>query len=828
MTQLLRTGGLPLLSGGEQSAAAPQGAGPGGGIRLRNGLIVGPGAIVQQPDILLAAFGGQPAFDAFTGANGTALSAHAADAGLGTWQAGTDVNSLAQAGASTIQTNAARMTAGGAAGGKYAPSGNKVGFDHVELYADLGRADGGDVDTYQGLVVRTDGGPAATYNGLFVRWVRVDASTVDIVCVPVVSGAPQPTVTIIAGYAWASGTGKRLGVALRGNSLTVYTEPTGGGARTTFPPVTLTGSLPAAVTANAYVGLNGKSTAGAIHTWDNFTVVGGIEVHACLGIFPFEQQGGASAACAGIIFLYDKSGQFVLLAQMGEDLTNLRGFTAYSVYTQALPPQMTGFEMFGKFYYNEFARQTAATRKGMGVFDPAGAGTITVPTFVLNGGAATSLRFRGIAKHRGATIIGWGYDDEITPDGPHILRYSKYLFPDTWVPDGTETSAGKAAIGTLNVPIIACAQSGQYTIIGKQNEIFLFDGDYSSQFYARQIGKANGPVSTVGMCSTGPLAVWMSANGPVVSQEGSAPELIGLDQITRRFLSYMDLTNAACAYDSRNSRVGFGLRRKYDDHGDPVASTYLTEILWWDHVRNVFYPGDVPRQFWCLGTTKGPDLNLPGPSGVVANITASKVTSHSAEIAYTPGDQSPDVTFVLEYRQNGTTTWVQGVTSGQATYSVILQNLLPSTHFDVRIAEVRNSQTGTFVESLDLFTTQATGAVEDPTTVTVEEINFIVIYDYKFSQVRCKFSKRLADFDTAVALYRNIVNNSATATKVAVSTAFGTFRGGSASGELTDPQFYAVGVPLYYWLREENARLGTTSAFVQATPAPITIHGEPT
>ena len=191
------------------------------------------------------------------------------------------------------------------------------------------------------------------------------------------------------------------------------------------------------------------------------------EMGGCLAVFPFEQQGGASAASQGVAFGWDKLANKIRLHQLLEDLTIDRSLVAYSSYTEALPPQITGFEMFGKFYFCEYARETTTLRKGMAVFDPASGGSVSIPTFVFNAGSATALKFRGIAKHRGATILGWGYWRETDVDGPHVMRYCKYGAPDTWVPDTSETTGGFFNIGTLEVPVVACATSGRYTIIGK-------------------------------------------------------------------------------------------------------------------------------------------------------------------------------------------------------------------------------------------------------------------------------------------------------------------------------------------------------------------------
>jgi hypothetical protein len=554
-------------------------------------------------------------------------------------------------------------------------------------------------------------------------------------------------------------------------------------------------------------------------------IAGPVENHAVCGIFPFTTQGGASAESAGIAFSFNATDDIVYLHQLDENGAILRTFSAFTTYTEAQPPQITGFEMFGKFYFADYSFNTASGRKGLSVFDPAGVGAITHPTFDLSAGgaAAAVLRFRGISKHRGATILGWGYQNEEAGliDMPHILRWCKYLTPDTWIPDTTDQTANFAAIGTLNLAIVACAMSGQVSIVGKAQEIFALDGDYSSQFYVRQIGQEKGPVSTVGMVSIGDAAVWMSLYGPMISENGGPIAEIALDRVARRFLSYLDLARCWTAHDSARNRVVFALRRKEDDDGELVSSTYLTDLLWWDYKRNEFGVQGLPNQIFCIGTIRGQGVTLAGPTGTVSALAASGIGTGLATVSWTPGDANPDVTFEVQYRQNGTSTWLAGGTTPPATPSRQLSGLNASTHYDTQVRQIRNGQVSAYTTGADLFTTSALPATPNPAAAAVDETgNTETVKGITYSQIEATWTGFTAS-NTLVRLYRRYDSSAPTSgVDVAVASA------SPGTGHATDPSYQQVGQNRWYWLRTEATDgSGAVGSFVSCTPAPITPTG---
>jgi hypothetical protein len=551
----------------------------------------------------------------------------------------------------------------------------------------------------------------------------------------------------------------------------------------------------------------------------------GEEAHACVGCFPFETAGDLSASQA-IAFTYNDTDNTIYLHHIGEDFSVMRTLAAYTSYTETQPPQITGFEMFSKFYFCDYAQNTAAVRKGFSYYDPLAGGSVTTPTFevVAGGTGAAALRFRGITRHRGATILGWGYQSEEITVGEHWLRNSKYGEPGTWIADNDETTAGFILVGTTGMAIVGCARSGRYTIIGKPNEIFALDGDYSSQFHYDQIGGEHGPLSTVGITSIGTAAVWMSDEGPAISGQGGRVELLGLDKVTRRFLNYMDLNVCSAVHDARNTRVLFALRRKLDDNGNVVDEDYLTELLAWDYKRNAFIPSDLPAPIWALGRSRGPGLDLAAPSGVVSAITATEITSHAALIGWTPGDTAPDVTFDVQYRQTGDTDWIPTVPlqTGQALYEYRLSALDVLTNYDVRVRQVRNSQASAWVESLALFWTLSSGEVADPVNldVAVQKIIYWTKYDYTYPLLT--WDAHYAHPDVVLRLYAHTANAFSAATMVLeVNPKVG--RANDPTTRIVTPHTtgFSASPPIYYWAREENDTTGITSRATEATTFPL-------
>lgn len=491
---------------------------------------------------------------------------------------------------------------------------------------------------------------------------------------------------------------------------------------------------------------------------------GANENDAAIYGFPFATQGGASAASAGVAFSFDTSGNLIFLHQLGEDSSILRTLTAYSSYVEAAPPQMTGFQMFGRAYFCEDGRESVANRKGLAYFDPAGAGSVTIPTFQLDAGPAAALRFKGISQHQKATILGWGYYTETTPDRSHCLRYCKYGDPTTWVPDGTPDSAGFVFVGTPDLPIIACAPSGPYSVIGKTSEIFRLSGSYEDQFALDPIGVANGPVSTFGMTATDDMAVWMSQNGPAVSVNGGNVQLLAHPRVIRRMQTYFDLSYACAAHDANNTRVGFLLRRRSTLDGTPITDFWGTQILWWDYARDAVTIQGTPTSCFCLFTTDGPGISLAGPSGTPVAL-ASSVTSTSATLSWTHAGGDPTAQVSVEYRVAGTTPFTAAGPTSAGAVGWLVSGLSPGTTYDWRLRYVKNGQYGSYTATVQ-FTTSVASSVGTPSDFTGAVTNAYLYGGKLYSDVTFGWTPGEFASGAQTELYENTVNDFASATRI--------------------------------------------------------------
>lgn len=520
----------------------------------------------------------------------------------------------------------------------------------------------------------------------------------------------------------------------------------------------------------------------------------------------FTTQGGASEASAGACVSWDAASQELYLHQLGDSGSILQQVLAYSGYVEPYPPQITSFEMFERFYVCPYGRETAASRKGMGYYNPVG-NTFTIPTFDVGGGAA-ALRFRGIAKHRGATILGWGYLDNTTPGVSHVLRYCKYGTPDTWVADTTPTTAGYINVGTLNVPIVACAASGPYTVLGKTSEIFVLDGDYSEQFSYRQIGTAHGPISTAGMVSTGPLCMWMSEKGPAYSLNGADVDLLASERVLRRMLTYFDLSTACAVHDSQNTRVGFLLRRQRDLTGTPVSTNWPDQILWWDYQRDALHTQGTPTTCWSIFPINAITPALNGPVGVPANLVSVPTTT-GAGLSWDHSVGDPTAQVSIEYGASGSGVWtVLGPTSVGAT-SWTLSGLDSTTLYDWRLRYLKNGQYGSYTATASFLTASLPS---DPTNVAVAMTDIYVFGGKTYLVGTVSWTQTEFSRGSTVEVYENTVNDPRTSALVA------NLASSTTSTSFTKEQDFVT--PYYYWVTQRLAD-SAQSAVVLATPAPI-------
>lgn len=545
---------------------------------------------------------------------------------------------------------------------------------------------------------------------------------------------------------------------------------------------------------------------------------GAAENDAVCGIWPFATQGGASAASAGIAFSFDTSANKLWLHQLGEDSSILRTLQAYTGYNETAPPQMTGFEFFGKFIVCPDGREAAASRLGLGIYDPV-ANTFTIPSLDIapGGVAAAPLRFRGIAKHQGATVLGWGYGDEEAGniDLPHILRGSRYAATDlntaaNWTVDDTDAGPFEIAIGTLGLPVIACNTAGPASIIGKATEVFALRGAFIGQMGTEFIG-THGPLSTNGMASTGPMAVWIAAQGIATSINGGEVRLVHPDRMTRRMLTYFDLAYTCAVHQSDLNRVGFLLRRRSTLQNVPLTSFWADQILWWDYDRDEMYVRGTPTTCFVIGTTDGPGISLAGPSGVPATL-ASDPSSTSAALSWDHSVGDPSAAISIEYRVTGTSTFtvVGPATAGAIAW--LLSGLVASTGYDWRLRYVKNNQYGAYTAT-QVFTTDAVSAVGTPSGLTGDTTSTFVSGGKTYAVGQASWTQ--GEFSAGA---RTDVLESLTAVFAAASVIYNVAAGTTS---ITTQQLVTTPAAVrYYWVR--HILVDGTTVGTEVGPVSIT------
>ena len=448
------------------------------------------------------------------------------------------------------------------------------------------------------------------------------------------------------------------------------------------------------------------------------------------------------------------------------------------------------------------------------------------PVFDMDDSGATyaAARFRGIVRHRGGTILGWGYRYETDPDRGAFIRYCKYNEPLTWEigADVDDIRAGAFIAGTSGLEVVACASSGQYTIIGKESEVFALDGDYGSQFYLRKIGSAHGPVSTTGMVEITDAAVWMSSSGPAISERGGRVQLLGSDKLRRTLRRYIDLGNTWGAHDATRSRVVWTMRRQLDVDRDiptPAAdNVYAREILVWDYDNNAWYTQLLPKMTWSVGVTRGVGLTISGPDGVLAINAATAIGQNQFTINFTPNDTAPGVTYEFQQRVNATTTWSNAGTVYVPGTTLTVTGLTADTAYDVRGKQVLNGRSSAWDTETGPYATTdaATVAPNDPTGVDVLGQIPLGVGIGTPQIIEVGWTPVYGDGSSAL-LYVSTANVAANSTEA---------RSGYADqGALQDGTERDVGDILYYWVRFYTV-VGGYSAYVAATSNPYTVTGD--
>lgn len=542
--------------------------------------------------------------------------------------------------------------------------------------------------------------------------------------------------------------------------------------------------------------------------------LGGTEANAVCGIFPFAQPVGAAPG-AGIVFSYNAADDKVYLDHVDEAGASLRRLVAWSGYAPTIPPQVTGFEWYGKFVAAAYGREAASARPGLLVYDPV-AGTVTVPTInVVGGGAAAArLRFRGVSRHRG-TVLGWGTRSEEAGeiDTPDILRWARYVAADltvdaSWQTGTDDQSPGAAVIGTPGLPLVACAPAGLAHILGKATEVFALDGDYASQFNTGRYLGAHGPESTVSMVGFGPGAAWMSAVGPAISLNGGALQLLGTDRLRRRLGTYFDFGSVWAAHQAQEKRVLWLVRRQKSIDGAALTAAWADEALVWDYERDLLYVKRLPATCYSIGTIRPSDAALPGPAGAPSAFAVTGLTSTGGTAGWTTGDAAAE-TF-LEFKRSADAMYSTLPAIAAGLLTVGLTGLSAATAYDARIRHFRNGVFSAYATTS--FTTIGASSVGAPSAFVYEGLGSSRASGKTYWTARLTWTPGEFAAGAVTEVYEGTTASFAAASKLDEV--------GVATVEKSITALEGAG-PRYYWIRHRLVD-GSVSAAVALAGHPIT------
>jgi hypothetical protein len=176
---------------------------------------------------------------------------------------------------------------------------------------------------------------------------------------------------------------------------------------------------------------------------------------------------------------------------------------------------------------------------------------------------------------------------------------------------------------------------------------------------------------------------------------------------------------------------------RYDETVKQVKYFYDT-----NGVRKRFASFDIDREVWL-----GPDSDLgvgiscanritpivssavagDPPAGAPTSAVTSSVGSTSAVASWTNGDSNPETLTTVEYRRQGTTTWIPVTTVPASTTSVTITGLSASTDYEWRAAHIRNGQLSAYLGPVagSQFTTSSSGGgggMAPPTNLSLSDI----------------------------------------------------------------------------------------------------------
>lgn len=386
----------------------------------------------------------------------------------------------------------------------------------------------------------------------------------------------------------------------------------------------------------------------------------------------------------------------------------------------ATPPVCTIAELLNVGFIARTDAATAATQDfPVQRFDLTSLTTLTAD---LDGTGAKSVYALGVFSFHGHLWL-WGFDKGNTPSAayrPELLRFGG--------PDGgllTDDGKGTFTVGhrvrSAREAIVAGIVAGEVAYIGTTYSLWPVVGyGRDSWDKSHPLDESFGFIGIQAAVNAGGVLYYWSPRGPARCQYPSKPEPLW-DALPVTIPSIVDPEKIVAAYDADRDQVLWYYK------GGSAAGNQL--LVAYDVERDCFVGPDTDQGILvgsaCLvGKVQAANASAaPGPSGPPTTASTTSVGNTSAVANWVNGDTSVGVTTVVEYRQQGTTTWISAGSASAGVTSLTITGLSSSTSYEWHAYHVRNAQSSASLGPVagSQFTTGAPGTPLSPPTNVVAQ-----------------------------------------------------------------------------------------------------------
>lgn len=381
----------------------------------------------------------------------------------------------------------------------------------------------------------------------------------------------------------------------------------------------------------------------------------------------------------------------------------------------ATPPVCTIAELLNVGFIARTDAATAATQDfGMMRFDLTSLALLTAD---LDGTGAKNVYALGAFSFHGHLWI-WGFDKGNTPSAayrPELLRFGG--------PDGgllTDDGKGTFTVGhrvrSAREAIVAGVVAGEVAYIGTTYSLWPVVGyGRDSWDKSHPLDESFGFIGIQAAVNAGGVLYYWSPRGPARCEYPNKPEPLW-DALPVTIPSIVDPEKIVAAYDADRDQVLWYYK------GSSASGNQL--LVAYDVQRDCFLgpntdQGIVVGCAGLIGKVQGANAaGAPGPAAPPTVASTTSIGNTSAIANWVNGDTSVGVTTTVEYRMQGTTTWIAAGSASAGVTSLTITGLSSSTLYEWHAFHVRNAQASAALGPVagSQFTTGAPGTPLAPPT----------------------------------------------------------------------------------------------------------------